>query len=132
MKTLTLIPDTGELDALVDRIVDGDTFGIQLFVPLKIRLNGVQVAEKNTEKGKRVIQVLKDRLTKQIVTLTLHGRDKYGRMLANVRMSDNRDLSEWLVGQGLAVEWDGKGPRPFGQDGPPEVCGTCEPEEDQP
>ncbi len=114
MKTLTLIPDTGELDCLIERVVDGDTLDVQLFVPLRVRLHGVQVAEKSTEKGKRVISLLADRLTKQTATLTLHGREKFGRHLASVRMQDGTDLAEWLIGLKLAVNWDGRGPRPVG------------------
>jgi endonuclease YncB( thermonuclease family) len=114
VKTLTIIPERGELDCLITRVVDGDTFDVALFVPLRVRLHGIQVAESNTDKGKLVIKKLTDRLTKQCATLTLKGREKFGRMLGSIRMEDNRDVAEWLIGLGLAVEWDGKGPRPVG------------------
>lgn len=115
MKTLTLIPEQGELDCLVSRVVDADTVDTYLLVPLRVRVAGIQAAESNTEKGKLVKAKVSDRLDKQLVSLTLKGRDKYGRMLAGIRMPDGLDLAEWLIGLGLAVPWNGHGPRPAGE-----------------
>lgn len=120
MKTLTLIPGAGELDALVDHCHDGDTMTVLLFVPLVVRMDGVQAAELSTDKGKLAAKALADKAAHQVVTLTLHGREKYGRMLARVRLADGTDLSDWLIAQGLGVKWDGRGPRPFGKE---ENCG---------
>ena len=120
MKTLTLIPETGELDALVSRVVDADTVDVCLFVPLRVRLVGIQAAESNTVKGKLAAKTLADRVTQQVVTLRLEGKDKYGRALAKMRTADGRDMADWLIGLGLAVPWDGRGIRPAGQNAPGE------------
>jgi endonuclease YncB( thermonuclease family) len=84
MNTLTLIPESGQQDAILHHVVDGDTFDVFLLVPVRVRLHGVQVAEKSTDKGKLVAAALRDRLTDKRVSLTLMGRDKYGRMMAKV------------------------------------------------
>ncbi|HYE20996.1 MAG TPA: hypothetical protein VEA69_21295 [Tepidisphaeraceae bacterium] len=114
MKTLELIPSHGEFDALVTRVVDGDTIDCALLVPIRIRLAGIQTAERNTDKGQLVKRMVSDRLTKQVVGLQLRGSEKFGRHLAAIAMPDGVDLGEWLIGLGLAVKWDGKGPRPVG------------------
>lgn len=134
MKTLTLIPDTGELDALVDRVLDGDTYDVLLFVPLRVRLYGVQAAEKSTDKGKAVKKAVEEQIGRQIVALTLRGRDKYGRHLASVKCGEI-DLAEALKAAELAVSWDGKGPRPVGGMPPPvngELGASTEWDSDEP
>ena len=114
MKTLPLFPpESGDMECLVDRVVDGDTFDVCLFYPVRVRLWGVQVAEKNTEKGAAIMKSLAERLTHQVVGLKLRGRDKYGRMLASIATAAG-DLAGQLVQDGAAVAWDGTGPRPFG------------------
>ncbi len=121
MKTLTIIPETGEFDCLIERVVDGDTFDVLFFHRQRIRLRGVQAAEKSTVKGKMVIEKLTDLLAMRPGTATLHGTEKFGRMLASIKMEDGNDLAEWLVASGLAVKWDGRGPRPVGQRRPEET-----------
>ena len=123
-RTLTLIPETGFLDAVVNRVVDGDTLDVFLLVPQRVRLFGVQVAEKNTDKGKVVIARLKDALEKQFVALTLHGHEKFGRLLADVKSDQTGDLAKYLIEHELAVAWDGQGKRPFGQAAP--ECGLTD------
>lgn len=114
MRTLDLIPKTGQYDALVNRVRDGDTLDVCLLVPVTVRVFGIQAAELRTDKGKLVADVVRGRLEKQIVTLTLHGTDKYGRTLAEVSVN-GKDLGAELLAEGLAVAWNGQGPRPVGQ-----------------
>lgn len=116
MKTLTLIPETGEFDALIDHAHDADTLTALLFVPLVIRLDGVQAAELTTEKGKMAALAVVRKVVGQRVTLALRGREKFGRMLARVHLPDGTDLSNWLVAEGLGVPWNGHGPRPAGKE----------------
>jgi endonuclease YncB( thermonuclease family) len=111
-----LIPETGTLDCLVDRVVDGDTLDCLLFIPVRVRVIGMQAAETSTVKGKLVKKTVADRLTKQICTLTMHKKDQYGRALADVQMPDGKDLAQWLIAQELAVPWNGTGPRPVGSE----------------
>lgn len=114
MRTLTLVPEHGLYDAIVERVVDGDSLICHLLVPITVRLSGIQAAERSTEKGKVVKQKLGDRLNKQVVTLELKGREKFGRHMAKVSIDGIPDIGQWLIGLGLAVEWDGTGPRPVG------------------
>lgn len=118
LKTLDLIPARGTFDALVDRVHDGDTLTALLLVPVVIRMDGIQAAELSTEKGKVAAKTLSDRITKQLVTLELRGKEKFGRTLAKIRMADGRDAGEWLMSLGLAVPWDGRGVRPVGKEQP--------------
>lgn len=117
MKSLTLIPQSGEYDALVNRVIDGDTLEVFLLVPIKVRINGIQVAEKKTEKGKSAAAILKP-IEKTVVRLTMHGTEKYGRTLAAVKSDTLGDIAAWLIGQGMGVPWDGRGARPVGSEEP--------------
>lgn len=80
-----------------------------------VRLNRCNAPEKNTEPGQRAAAVLRDILpVGQRVRLTSHGRDKYGRVLADLSVgTPPLDVAAEMVRTGLAVFWDGKGPRPL-------------------
>ena len=114
MRTLTLVPERGLYDAIVERVIDGDSLVCHLLVPITVRLDGIQASERSTEKGKMVKKTLSDRLSKQVVTLELKGKEKFGRHMAKVSIDGIPDVGQWLIGLGLAVEWDGQGPRPVG------------------
>ena len=38
--------------------------------------------------------------------------ERYGRWLADVTLADGRSVADELVRNGVAVKWDGRGPRP--------------------
>lgn len=103
------------------RVIDGDTleldvdlgFWVRLRVP--VRLAGLNAPERNTAKG-RDARAFVEAWCQSHGPFTLEtakGPDKYGRLLATV--ADARtgsNLNATLLGAGLAVEWNGKGPAP--------------------
>lgn len=115
IKTLVLLPK-GRYGAFVRSVHDGDTMRVLLAVELPLRLDGIQAAELSTPKGKMVAQAVREKIQDKWVEVEVKGGYKYG---ANgERMGDifvdGENLSEWLISQGLAVAWDGRGPRPYG------------------
>lgn len=130
MMTLELLP-RGLYDVFVASVHDGDTFTVNVQVKVPIRADGVQAAELKTDKGKMVAEWLRKRIEGKWAQLDLRGGYKYG---ANgERMGtlsiDGVNIQDEMVAKGLAVKWDGKGPRPVGQE-KPDVCGGCEGEQD--
>lgn len=96
----------------------GSIFGyVQLRREIVVRLHGFDAYKRGTEKGDKGIglvrQWLGERSFRVITDRDKH--DKYGRLLASIEFDkDDTDLGTSLMVQGLAVAWDGKGPRPAG------------------
>jgi hypothetical protein len=116
-RTLTLLP-AAVYDATVPIVHDGDTIWVDIPVREKVRIDGIQAAELSTPKGKTVAAWLTDRISGKAVVLTLKGDYKYGgERMASVSV-DGVDVAQQMIDLGLAVKWDGKGPRPVGAPGP--------------
>ena len=79
----------------IDNVVDGDT--VDVFVDLRfkvwrqerMRLVGVDTAEKNTPYGKATKEYLSKLLTGKIVKLEVFKPDKYGRYLAKIYINSS-------------------------------------------
>ncbi|MFI0967102.1 thermonuclease family protein [Streptomyces sp. NPDC021080] len=107
--------------ATVLRVVDGDTLDLQLdlgfgvFTCQRVRLLGVNAAEHGTELGDKATAFVKAWVAEHGPTFTVRTqkdkREKYGRYLATV-LSSAEDLGQALIDAGLAVAYDGTGPRP--------------------
>lgn len=103
---------TGEIKAIVTRVVDGDTIVVMLNgSKTKVRLQGVNTPEKDGPYTKaQPMNQAATRRTKELaenktVTLLSGGKDetdKYGRLLAYVVLPDGRTLNEILIKEGLA------------------------------
>ena len=111
-------------DSHVTRVIDGDSFVARLTRDLgfhgtttfevKLRLNRINAAPAKTDRGRLA--------TNRFLLLvgTLEGLlietvkpYKYGdEWMAEVTLHDGRNVSDVLVAEGLAVYWDGTGPRP--------------------
>lgn len=100
-------------------VVDGDTIWLE---DEKIRIMGYDTPEPQTNicGGSREVRLANqasDRLVQLLnngeVTIERHGKDRYDRTLAVVRV-DNVDIGDTLVGEGLARYWP---------DGPVFWCG---------
>jgi endonuclease YncB( thermonuclease family) len=113
VRTLTLLP-TGIFDAFVSAVHDGDTVRVLLPVEVKIRLDGIQVAELSTPKGKEEAAWLKARIEGKWVQLDLLGDYKFGGERMGRVIVDGVDVGAEMVKAGRAVAWDGRGPRPVG------------------
>lgn len=111
-------------DSTLVRVIDGDSFIAQVRRDLgfhgtasftvRMRLNRINAAPAKTDAGKAatlaVMQLLLGSLTIETV-----GPYKYGdEWMAEVTLADGTNVSDILVGRGLAVYWDGTGPRPGG------------------
>lgn len=119
MRTLTLLP-AGTYDVTVAEVHDGDTIHVLVPVAVKVRLDGIQAAELHTPKGKDVAAWLKARVEGRQVVLTLRGDYKYGGERMGSVSVDGADVGQEMVDKGLAVRWDGRGPRPVGRPDPGE------------
>jgi endonuclease YncB( thermonuclease family) len=81
----------------VTRVIDGDTFDIDSVTAIapsckkynsaeRIRIADIDAAELNTSAGKRSKQALEQTLNGKYVTCTVRSRDRYGRVVASVRV----------------------------------------------
>jgi endonuclease YncB( thermonuclease family) len=112
-------------ECLIDGITDGDTLDLRLtrdigfhgFVAFiqRVRLNRIDAYKSTTETGRlgrEYLFQLTSRVYLQVVTLKPY---KYGdEWMAEITLPDGRNVSDLMVDRGLAVYWDGKGPRPAG------------------
>lgn len=87
----------------VVRIVDGDTLDVLHSQQAeRVRLYGVDAPEKSQPFGSRARQFTAGLVFGQTVTVRDKGRDRYGRALAEIRLSDGRSLNRELVANGFA------------------------------
>jgi endonuclease YncB( thermonuclease family) len=84
-------------------VIDGDTFYVS------VRLLGVDAPERGDRAKCDQERALSKRSTERVkellhgrVTLDVRGVDEFGRLLANIRLSDGRDLGEVLLRENLA------------------------------
>lgn len=97
-------PSSGTLSGRMVKVADGDTFTLltEGKNQFRIRLNGIDAPEK----GQDFYRVAKDRLSQLLAGRTVRikssGKDKYGRLIADVYLEDNRWVNLELVNNGLA------------------------------
>ena len=101
-------------EALLERIVDADTFDVELDLGMRVtlrvrlRLAGVNAPEMSTEAGRVATSYLKETLPvgSRLVVRT-YKPDKYGRALADVATPHIPDLAMHLVHIGYATTYEG-------------------------
>ncbi|MFJ5143039.1 thermonuclease family protein [Streptomyces sp. NPDC088707] len=106
--------------ATVRRVIDGDTvdldidLGFSIRITQRVRLAGINTAEKDTPAGKETSAWVKQWLDTHGPALTVqtHRREKYGRYLATITTADGQALNQALIDAGRAAPYDGTGPRP--------------------
>jgi endonuclease YncB( thermonuclease family) len=109
----------------ITRVIDGDSFvatvsrdigfhGVTTFEQ-KLRLNRINTPPKGTDVGDRATAFVIAAVTGVIVNIETTGpyawRDEW---MAEVTLPDGTNLSDALVTAGLALYWNGQGPRPGG------------------
>jgi endonuclease YncB( thermonuclease family) len=116
-------------DSVITRVIDGDTldatltrdigFDGKVVFPVRLRLNRINALPANRELGLRCKgRVLALTAGARLTIVTGRGykygapAGKTGEWMAEVILTDGRNLSDLLVAEGLAVYWDGTGPRP--------------------
>lgn len=100
----------------IDKVVDGDT--VDVFIDLgfsvwhkeRIRLAGIDTAEKNTPLGKALKTFLIANLEGKTIRLQVSKPDKYGRYLGKVYLGKESTISvnDQLIQSGLAKSYDGE------------------------
>jgi micrococcal nuclease len=98
----------------IDKVVDGDT--VDVFIDLgfsvwhkeRIRLSGIDTAEKNTPLGKALKTFLIANLEGKMVRLQVSKPDKYGRYLGTVFLKDSQvSVNDQLIKANLAKPYGG-------------------------
>jgi endonuclease YncB( thermonuclease family) len=115
--------------SVIARVIDGDTVDAMLTrdlgfqatatFPVRLRLNRINAEPGKTDKGALARgRVLALTAGARLAITTGKGYKygapdgKTGEWMAEVTLLDGRNLSDLLVAEGLAVYWDGTGPRP--------------------
>lgn len=90
-------------------VIDGDTIRVSR---VNIRLAGLDALETDQvakhqdgywfKQGQRVKSALINEIGGKVVSVAVHGYDKYGRVVGTVSC-DGRDINEWLVWNGHAI-----------------------------
>ncbi len=73
----------------------------------RVRLNGITCPKGSQPYSEQAKQAMSDLGFSMDVTLQIHGKDKRGRVVADVLLSDDRNISHLLVQQGWCW-WDRK------------------------
>ncbi|MBU6482057.1 MAG: thermonuclease family protein [Nitrospirae bacterium] len=82
-------------------IIDGDTIEVlHNQYPERVRLNGIDCPEKGQAYGKRAKQAASELVFGKQVRLQIHGKDKYGRTIADVLLPDGTNVNHSLVKDG--------------------------------
>ena len=82
-------------------VLDGDTIEVLLNNRAeRIRLQGIDCPEKGQAYGTRAKQAASALVFGKEVTLKTHGKDKYGRTMADVYLPDGTNVNHELVKQG--------------------------------
>ena len=91
----------GDVSGKVISVLDGDTIKVlHNNQPERIRLQGIDCPEKGQAFGQRAKQVTSEWVFGKEVTLHIYGKDKRGRTIADVVLSDGTNLSHLLVRDG--------------------------------
>lgn len=110
----------------LERVIDGDTivaeltrdigFNGTLTFQQHLRLNRINTPPVKTETGQRAKKYVAEIGTIAAIDITTVGPYKYGdEWMAEIEVFGIGNLSDALVKEGLAVYWDGHGPRPLGK-----------------
>lgn len=98
----------------VIRVIDGDTFdalvelGFGVTQKFRIRLYGINTPENNTNEGDKASFIVKKLIeNKSVKLIEAKNKDKFGRALAKVKMENGQDLTDYLIKEGLGVEYHG-------------------------
>lgn len=97
----------------IDKVVDGDT--VDVFIDLgfsvwhkeRIRLSGIDTAEKNTAFGKALKTYMISLLEGKLVKLEVSKPDKYGRYLGKIYLDSEESINDQLIKFGLAKPYGG-------------------------
>jgi micrococcal nuclease len=102
----TLLPSPPEkvvLRGKVIGIMDGDTFDLLNGTEkVRVRLEGIDSPEKGQPFGNNAKKALSDLCFGQNVQVAVSNKDRYGRAIARVYLTDGRCINEEMLRQGMA------------------------------
>jgi endonuclease YncB( thermonuclease family) len=113
---------TWEFTCTLNRVVDGDTWwfdvdlGFHTTMKVEFRAIGIDCPEKGTDMGEQAKRFAQDwmNLHKGDLAIESHKTEKWGRWEGDVyALSTGEHLIARLLGAGLALPWDGRGPSPW-------------------
>lgn len=109
-------PEQGEHAVYVLEVLDGDTVKVCFLVEQSVRVLGINAPEVHGPQRPQGLKT-KARMAEllpagSVVRAVLHGREKYGRLLAEL-VGPQGSASQVLLREGLAAPWDGLGARPL-------------------
>ena len=82
-------------------VLDGDTIEVlHNNQPERIRLHGIDCPEKGQAFGQRAKQATSALIFGKEVRLGIHGKDKYGRTIADVLLPEGTNVNQQLVREG--------------------------------
>lgn len=91
------------LEGKVIGISDGDTIKLlHKRKTLKIRLFGIDCPERNQAFGKKAKTFTATNTFEKHVSIIVHGKDRYGRILGEVLLPNGKNLNEELLENGYA------------------------------
>lgn len=100
---LTTVAHTESLTGKVVSVKDGDT--IEILVnnePIRIRLYAVDCPEKSQAFGQKAKQFTSDLCYGKTVSVKIHDKDRYGRLIGEVFLPDGKILNNELLKAGYA------------------------------
>ena len=113
-------PKTGRQIVIPYEVVDGDTIRFFYLVPCdRGRLAGIQAPEMHkvgggmNEAGVASKEALEQRIKVfKPLTIDLKGKEKFGGVMVEPLDNKGDSICEWMVKNGFAKTWDGKGQKP--------------------
>jgi endonuclease YncB( thermonuclease family) len=91
-----------EFSGSVVGVLDGDTIEVvHAHQTERIRLSGIDCPEKGQAYGQRAKQATSARAFGKMVSLRTFGKDRYGRIIADVILPDGNNLNQLLVKEGM-------------------------------
>ncbi len=102
--------------AQVTAVSDGDSIWVRVngrSPPQRVRLRGIDAPEACQPHGPAARDALRSQVLGRTVLLHGRGSDDYGRLLRQVATDGQPDVNAWMVAQGHAWSYGGRGAGPY-------------------
>lgn len=114
-QALAFPPLAGTYRVLALGATDGDTLKVAFLVEDSVRMLGYNSPEMhalNPKPGQAAKDFLASKLSLKPMRLTVHGREKYGRLLGVLYDEAGDSINDLVIKAGHGKPYDGTGPRP--------------------
>jgi micrococcal nuclease len=90
----------------VVKVIDGDTFDVlQGKERTRIRLFGIDSPERGQAFNKKAKEFTESLVSGRVVKIVIHNKDRYGRSVADVYLTDGTHVNAAIVGAGYAWQY---------------------------